>query len=144
MNTLLESFLTLTCSPRSCHWQVAGGPPVDAQTIPSIMWATPLTRKLSNVSAGSGSLMGSIQFRKMAQTSSGVANARALTGKSTGCGQNRPINVQPLTHTVKTGKSATAMSSAAPDHLEKSFAARFNPIQSNKAIIHLRIRPSHG
>jgi hypothetical protein len=100
MNTLLESFLTLRRMAACCPWQVTGGAPVGAQTTPSIMWATPTTRKLSNVSAGSGPLIGSIQLRKMAQTSSGVANARAPTGKSTGCGQNRAINVQPFTHTA--------------------------------------------
>ena len=96
MNTLLESSLTL--GPMgvvpSCPWQVIGGAPVLVQTIPSIMWATHTTRQLFNVSAGSGPLMGPMLRPKMAQMSSGVAIARAPTGKFTEYGQKVPINVQ--------------------------------------------------
>jgi hypothetical protein len=94
INTILESSLALWRMGASCPSQVIGGEPVLVQTIPSIMWATPTTKQLSNVLAGLGQLMGTILYRKMAQTSRGVANARAPMGKLTGCGQNLQMTVK--------------------------------------------------
>jgi hypothetical protein len=58
------------------------------------MWAIHTTKKLFNVLAGSGQLMGKILYHKMAQKSRGVANARAPMGKLTGCGQNLQMTVK--------------------------------------------------
>ena len=88
MNTLKEVSTIIWRIGASCPSQVFGGAPVLVQTIPSIMWATLTTKQLSNVLAGSGQLMGTILCRKLAQTSRGVANARAPMGKLTGCGQD--------------------------------------------------------